>query len=64
MNVPENYRTKQAVLVLVVFCFFGLAILNFNWLITVGAVLAAAAVAIYASTTQPQPTHHDHGQHH
>ncbi len=64
MNAPENYRAKQAVLVIVVFCLFGVAILNFNWLVTVGAVLAAAAVALYASTTQPAPTHNDHGHHH
>jgi hypothetical protein len=64
MSGPENYRTTQAVLVIVIFCLFGLAILNFNWLTTVGAVLAAAAVALYASTTQPEPTHNEHGHHH
>ena len=64
MNVSENYRTTQAVLVIVIFCLFGLASLNINLLITVGSVLAAAAVALYASTTQPKPTHNDHGHHH
>jgi hypothetical protein len=64
MSVAENYRTTQAVLVIVVFCLFGVAILNFNWLITVGSVLGAAAVALYASTTQPAPTHNDHDHHH
>jgi predicted signal transduction protein with EAL and GGDEF domain len=60
MSGTENYRTTQAVLVIVIFCLFGVAIANFNWLITVGAVLAAAAVALYAATTQPAPTHNDH----
>ena len=64
MSVAENYRTTQAVLVIVIFCLFGLAILHINWLITVGAILAAAAVALYAATTQPAPTHNDHGHHH
>ncbi len=64
MSEPENYRTKQAVLVIVVFCFLGLAALNLSWVITVGAVLAATAVALYASTTQPAPTHDDHSHHH
>jgi hypothetical protein len=64
MNISENYRTTQAVLVIIVFALFGLAALNLNWLITVGSVLAAAAVALYASTTQPKPTHNDHGHHH
>lgn len=64
MSAPENYRTKQAVMVIVVFCLFGLAGLNLSWFITVGAVLAATAVALYASTTQPAPTHDDHGHHH
>lgn len=64
MSAKENYRTTQAVLVIVVFCLFGVAILNVNWLVTMGAVLAATAVALYASTTQPAPTHEEHGHHH
>ena len=49
---------------LIIFALFGLAGLNINLLVTVGSVLAAAAVALYASTTQPKPTHNDHGHHH
>ncbi len=64
MSVSENYRTTQAVLVIIVFALFGLASLHINWFITVGSVLAATAVALYASTTQPKPTHNDHGHHH
>ena len=64
MNISENYRTTQAVLVIAIFCLFGLAGLNINLLITVGSILAAAALALYASTTQPKPTHNDHGHHH
>ncbi len=64
MSVAENYRTTQAVLVIAIFCLFGLAFLHINWLITVGSVLAAAAVALYAATTQPEPTHNDHEHHH
>jgi hypothetical protein len=64
MHVSENYRTTQAVLVMIIFALFGLAGLNINLLVTVGSVLAATAVALYASTTQPKPTHNDHGHHH
>jgi len=64
MGISENYRTTQAVLVIIVFGLFGLASLHINWLITVGSVLAATAVALYASTTQPKATHEEHGHHH
>jgi hypothetical protein len=64
MTEKANYRNTQAVLVLVIFCLFGLAALNVNLLITVGSVLAAAAVALYASTTQPASSHEEHGHHH
>lgn len=64
MQLPENYRTTQAVLVIIIFGLFGLASLHVNLFITVGSVLAATAVALYASTTQPKPTHNDHGHHH
>ena len=64
MSVSENYRTTQAVLVIMVFALFGVASLHINWFITVGSVLAATAVALYASTTQPKSTHDDHGHHH
>ena len=64
MSTSENYRTTQMVLVFIVFGLFGLASLHINWLITVGSVLAAAAVALYASTTQPKATHDEHGHHH
>jgi hypothetical protein len=64
MSEKENYRTTQAVLVLVIFGLFGLAMFNVNLFITVGSILAAAAVALYASTTQPAPSHDDHGHHH
>jgi hypothetical protein len=64
MSTSENYRTTQMVLVFIVFGLFGLASLHINLFITVGAVLAAAAVALYASTTQPKATHDEHGHHH
>jgi hypothetical protein len=64
MSGAENYRTTQAVMVIVIFCLFGVAFLNLTWFVTVGAVLAAAAVALYASTTQPAPSHDEHGHHH
>ncbi|OPX20567.1 MAG: hypothetical protein BZ151_03225 [Desulfobacca sp. 4484_104] len=58
----EEYRKKQAVLCVLVFIFFGLAALNFNVLVTVLAVLTASAVAIYASTLEPErpPEEHHH----
>ncbi len=64
MQIPENYRTTQAVLVLIIFGLFGLAGLHVNCFVTVVSVLAATAVALYASTTQPQSSHDDHGHHH
>ncbi len=64
MSLSENYRTTQAVLVIIIFALFGLASLHINWFVTVGLVLAAAAVALYASTTQPKSSHDDHGHHH
>ena len=62
MAATEEYRKKQAVLCVVVFLCFGLAILNFCWITTVLAVLAASAVAIYASTLKPErpPEEHHH----
>ena len=64
MGISENYRTTQAVLVIIVFGFFGLASLHINWLITVGSVLASTAVSLYASNTKPKATHEEHGHHH
>ncbi len=64
MSGAENYRTTQAVMVIIIFCLFGVAFLNVNLFITVGSVLAAAALALYASTTQPAPSHDEHGHHH
>ncbi|HAY21642.1 MAG TPA: hypothetical protein DCY27_05655 [Desulfobacterales bacterium] len=60
MSTSENYRSKQALLVIVVFCLFVLAFLNLNWIITVGSVLVATAVAIYAGTLEPKPSHEEH----
>lgn len=63
MSSTENYRRKQMLLNLVIFAFFGLAMLNGNWLVTVVAVLAATAVALYSSKMQPAPPSDDHGHH-
>ncbi len=63
MTASENYRGKQTLLNLVIFALLALAMLNGNWIITVGAVLAATAVALYASTTQPAPPADDHSHH-
>ncbi len=63
MTAAENYRGKQMLLNVVVFAFLGLAMLGGHWLVTVGAVLAATAVALYAATTQPEPPADDHGHH-
>lgn len=63
MTASENYRRKQMLLNLVIFAFLGLAMFGSNWIVTVGAVLAATAVALYAATTQPEPPVDDHGHH-
>ncbi|MFP3867725.1 MAG: hypothetical protein ACLFUU_06150 [Desulfobacteraceae bacterium] len=62
MAATEEYRKKQAVLCVAVFLLFGLAILNFSWIISVLAVLAASGVAIYASLLEPErpPEEHHH----
>lgn len=62
MAATENYRKKQAVLCIVVFLCLGVAILNFGWVVSVAAVLAAAAVALYAATLEPErpPEEHHH----
>ncbi|MGQ9919995.1 MAG: hypothetical protein ACUVRZ_01565 [Desulfobacca sp.] len=63
MTVSGNYRSRQMLLNLVIFALLALAMLNGNWLVTVGAVLAATAVALYAATTQPAPPADDHSHH-
>lgn len=63
MTIPDNYRSKQTILNIAIFALLALAMLNGNWLVSVGGVLAATAVALYASTTQPAPPTDDHGHH-
>jgi uncharacterized membrane protein len=63
MTESGNYRGKQMLLNLVIFALFALAMLNGNWMVTVGAVLAATAVALFAATTQPAPPTDDHSHH-
>ena len=55
MEVTPKLRRKQAWLCLGVFFFLGLAMMGQSWFWTLGAVLAATAVALYAATTQPEP---------
>ncbi len=63
MSSHDNYKVKQGLLVILIFGCFGVAALNFSWIITLGAVLAATAIALFASTTQPEPSHDDHHHH-
>jgi|GEM_PF-3533291 len=63
MTASGNYRSKQLLLNLVIFALLALAMVNGNWIVTVGAVLAATAVALYSATTQPEPPADDHGHH-
>lgn len=60
METGRELRRKQALLCLVIFGFLALALLKVNWLFTLGAVLAATAVAVYAATTQPEPPEEEH----
>lgn len=60
MEVTPNLRRKQAWLCLGVFVFLGLGLAAPNWFLTLGAVLAATAVALYAATTQPEPPEEEH----
>lgn len=60
METGRELRRKQALLCLLVFVFLALAMLKVNWFFTLGAVLAATAVAIYAATTQPEPPEEEH----
>lgn len=63
MATTADYRKKQAWLCVVVFVFLGLAALNFGWIATVAAVLAAAAVSLYAATLEPERAPEEHHHH-
>jgi Flp pilus assembly protein TadB len=58
----QGYRKKQALLVLVIFACIGVAILGHSALVSVGAILAACGLAVWASTMEPakKPDEHHH----
>ncbi len=58
----QGYRKKQALLVLVVFACFGVAIFSGSAAVAVGSILAACGIAFWASTMEPEkkPEEHHH----
>jgi len=63
MSSHEGYKGKQALMVGAVFGCFVVAALNFSWIVTLGSVLVATGIALYASTTQPEASHDEHHHH-
>ena len=56
----QGYRKKQALLVLVIFACIGVVIMGYSPLVSVGAMLAACGVALYAATLEPAKSHDEH----
>ena len=61
-ETAQGYRKKQALLILLVFACFGVAILGFSPALNVGAILAACGAAFWAASMEPakSPDEHHH----
>jgi len=59
-ETKQNYRKKQALLMVGVFACFGIAIWGGSAALAVGAVLAACGLCFYASTLEPEKSHDEH----
>ena len=61
-ETAQGYRKKQALLILVVFACFGVAIWGHSAAVSVGAVLAACGVVFWAASLEPKkiPDEHHH----
>jgi predicted signal transduction protein with EAL and GGDEF domain len=56
----QDYRKKQAYLIILVFACIGIAIWGHSAMIAVVAILAACGIAFYASTLEPKKTPEEH----
>jgi hypothetical protein len=61
-ETDQGYRKKQALLILVVFACFGVAVWGGSPAVAVGAVLAACGAAFWAASLEPakSPDEHHH----
>ena len=61
-ETAQGYRKKQALLILVVFACFGVAIWGGSPAVAVGAVLAACGAVFWAASMEPakSPDEHHH----
>lgn len=59
----QNYRTKQALLMILVFGCIALAILGGSALIAVGAIMAACCICFLAAKLQPEKAPEEHHHH-
>jgi hypothetical protein len=59
----QEYRKKQAYLIILVFACIGIAVWGHSALISVGALLAACGICFYASTMEPAKTPEEHHHH-
>ena len=59
-EVNQSYRKKQALLMIVVFACFGVAIWGGSPAVAVGAILAACGLAFWAATMEPAKSHDEH----
>jgi hypothetical protein len=59
----QNYRTKQALLMVLVFACIVLAMLAGSALLAVGAIMAACGICFWASTMEPEKAPEEHHHH-
>jgi len=56
----QDYRKKQALLVILVFACLAVAIFSGSAPVSVGAILAVCGLCFWASTLEPEKGHDEH----
>ena len=59
----QNYRKKQAVLVILVFICIGVAFISHSAPVAVGAILVACGICFWAAKLQPAKAPDEHRHH-
>jgi hypothetical protein len=59
----QKYRKKQVYLVILVFVCIGIAIWGHSAVVSVGAILAACGIALWAATMEPEKGPEEHHHH-
>jgi hypothetical protein len=59
-EIKQNYRKKQAYLMILVFVCLGVAIWGGSAIVSVAAILAACGICFWAATMQPEPPEEEH----